>query len=96
MYFIAYKNVLNHANGLTASFVKENNAINALNLTNGNLNGSINLNGTIPLIQPSSQESTLNFRKPAKLEALPNGGGDLYKRGKRKLRTNVGSMEWPI
>lgn len=96
-YFTANKNALNHSNGLTSSFVKENNSINALNFSNynGSLNGSINLNSTIPLIQPSSQESTLNHRKPTKLEALPNGG-DLYKRGKRKIRTNVGSLEWPI
>ncbi|PRD30945.1 UNVERIFIED_CONTAM: hypothetical protein NCL1_24876 [Trichonephila clavipes] len=84
------------SNGSIPSLVKENNALNSLNssLLNGNLNGSMN-GGTTLLIQPSSQESTLNHRKPTKLEALPNGG-DLYKRGKRKIRTNVGSMEWPI
>ncbi|KAF8777709.1 osmotic avoidance abnormal protein 3-like isoform X2 [Argiope bruennichi] len=86
------------SNGSIPNLVKENNALNSLNssLLNGssNLNGSIN-GGTTLLIQPSSQESPLTFRKPTKLEALPNGG-DLYKRGKRKLRTNVGSMEWPI
>ncbi|XP_035208225.1 osmotic avoidance abnormal protein 3-like isoform X2 [Stegodyphus dumicola] len=90
------KEAISLMNGSTSSFVKENNTINSLNFSNfnGSLNGS--LNGPTPLIQPSSQESTLTFRKPTKLEALPNGGGDLYKRGKRKIRTNVGSMEWPI
>ncbi|GFQ64774.1 kinesin-like protein KIF17 [Trichonephila clavata] len=90
------KEALSMSNGSIPSLVKENNALNSLNssLLNGNLNGSIN-GGTTLLIQPSSQESTLNHRKPTKLEALPNGG-DLYKRGKRKIRTNVGSMEWPI
>ncbi|GFY41219.1 kinesin-like protein KIF17 [Trichonephila inaurata madagascariensis] len=90
------KEALSMSNGSIPSLVKENNALNSLNssLLNGNLNGSMN-GGTTLLIQPSSQESTLNHRKPTKLEALPNGG-DLYKRGKRKIRTNVGSMEWPI
>ncbi|GIY43071.1 kinesin-like protein KIF17 [Caerostris darwini] len=84
------------SNGSIPNLVKENNALNSLNssILNGNLNGSINGGSTL-LIQPSSQESTLTYRKPTKLEALPNGG-DLYKRGKRKIRTNVGSMEWPI
>ncbi|GFT98502.1 kinesin-like protein KIF17 [Nephila pilipes] len=90
------KEALSMSNGSIPSLVKENNALNSLNssLLNGNLNGSMN-GGTTLLIQPSSQESTLNHRKPTKLEALPNGG-DLYKRNKRKIRTNVGSMEWPI
>ncbi|XP_054719028.1 kinesin-like protein KIF17 [Uloborus diversus] len=92
------KETLNLMNGTNNSFVKENNAINALNSINlNNTSTSLNstVNGSVPLIQPSSQESTLTYRKPTKLEALPNGG-DMYKRGKRKIRTNVGSMEWPI
>ncbi|GFV52353.1 kinesin-like protein KIF17 [Trichonephila clavipes] len=77
----ANKEALSMSNGSIPSLVKENNALNSLNssLLNGNLNGSMN-GGTTLLIQPSSQESTLNHRKPTKLEALPNGG-DLYKRG---------------
>ncbi|XP_042895498.1 osmotic avoidance abnormal protein 3 isoform X3 [Parasteatoda tepidariorum] len=90
------KETLSLSNGSLSTFVKENNTLNSLNsfaLNGSNLNSS--LNGSAPLIQPSSQESTLTYRKPTKLEALPNGG-DLYKRGKRRLQTNIGSMEWPI